>query len=46
MRYRLKLPDAVIVATALVGDTELLTNDRQLARVDGLRCGFLRLTTA
>ena len=44
--YRLKLPDAVIVATALVGDSELLTNDRQLARVNGLRCGFLRLTTA
>ncbi|MBV9267791.1 MAG: PIN domain-containing protein [Acidobacteriaceae bacterium] len=34
---QLKLPDAIIVATALVFDAELLTNDRRLQRVSGLR---------
>jgi predicted nucleic acid-binding protein len=32
-KYRLKLPDAIVCATALVTDAVLLSNDGQLARV-------------
>lgn len=37
-RYSLKLPDAVVAATALILQAELLTNDLQFSRVDGLLC--------
>jgi predicted nucleic acid-binding protein len=33
----LKLPDAIVAATALVFDAELLTNDKKLHRVQGLK---------
>ncbi|WP_084178862.1 PIN domain-containing protein [Fimbriimonas ginsengisoli] len=36
--HRLKLPDAVIVATALEFDFDLMTNDQQLSKAPGLRC--------
>jgi predicted nucleic acid-binding protein len=32
-RYRLKLPDAIVCATALATNSNLLSNDSQLARV-------------
>ena len=34
--YRLKLPDAIIAATALALKAELLTNDLKLANIAGL----------
>ena len=39
----LKLPDAIIAATALTLGAELLSNDRQLARVPGLTVTVLPL---
>lgn len=42
-QHRLRLPDAVIAATALVHGTELLTNDAQIAAVPGLRSRSLLL---
>ena len=44
--HRLKLPDALIAATALTRDAVLLTNDGQLANLPGLRCQALRLREA
>lgn len=41
--HRLKLPDALIAATALTRDAVLLTNDSQLANLPGLRCQTLKL---
>ena len=41
--HRLKLPDALIAATALTRDAVLLTNDGQLANLPGLRCQTLKL---
>ena len=40
---RLKLPDAVIAASALVLDATLLTNDQQLLALPGLRCQPIEL---
>jgi predicted nucleic acid-binding protein len=42
-QQQLKLPDAIVVATALVFDAELLTNDQKLQRVPGLRSQELML---
>ncbi len=36
-KYRLNLPDAIISATALVLEAELLTNDTSLRNIDELR---------
>jgi len=36
--HRLRVPDALIVATALELSTELVTNDLALKKVAGLRC--------
>jgi len=44
--HRLKLPDALIAATALTRDAVLLTNDGQLANLPGLRCQTLKLRGA
>jgi predicted nucleic acid-binding protein len=46
--YRLKLPDAIIAATAtaLVLDAELLTNDTRLLSVPGLRARSVPLSDA
>jgi predicted nucleic acid-binding protein len=41
--HRLKLPDALIAATAITRDAVLLTNDAQLAAVPELRCQMLKL---
>ena len=41
--HRLRLPDAIIAATALSLDAELLTNDARLAGVRGLQCRPLSL---
>ncbi|MEI6083458.1 MAG: type II toxin-antitoxin system VapC family toxin [Verrucomicrobiota bacterium] len=40
---RLKLPDAIICATALEQGVELWTNDSRLATVNVLRCRSVRL---
>jgi len=37
-RRRIKLPDAIIVATALMTKSTLYTNDRQLTAIEGLEC--------
>ena len=42
-RHGLKIPDAIIAATALVLRAELLTNDTRLARVPQLRCRAMAL---
>ena len=41
---RMKLPDAIICATALVHGAELWTNDAKLANVSGLVCRAINLT--
>ena len=40
---RLKLPDAIIAASALTQQAILLTNDQTLSAVDGLSCQSLLL---
>jgi predicted nucleic acid-binding protein len=40
---RLKLPDALIVATAISRKAVLLTNDEQLISVPGLICRRLKM---
>lgn len=42
-RNRLKLPDAIIAASALTQQAILLTNDQSFASVDGLDCKALQL---
>jgi hypothetical protein len=41
---RLKLPDAVVCATAMEFGVELWTNDANLAKVPGLICHAVKLT--
>ncbi|HEX4085969.1 MAG TPA: type II toxin-antitoxin system VapC family toxin [Chthoniobacteraceae bacterium] len=41
---RLKLPDAIVCATALEHDVELWTNDTRLAKVSGLVCRSVSLS--
>jgi predicted nucleic acid-binding protein len=41
--YRLKLPDAIIVATALTQNAVLLSNDQQLQSIKGLQCRALAI---
>lgn len=43
--HRLKLPDALIAASALTRDAVLVTNDSQLAKIPGIRCQTLKLRT-
>lgn len=45
-RFRLKTPDAIVVASALVADAVLLTNDQQLLGVEGLRARALKMREA
>jgi predicted nucleic acid-binding protein len=40
---RLKLPDAIVAATAIAFGAEVLTNDKKLGRITGLRCRALAL---
>lgn len=40
---RLKLPDAIVCATALEHGVELWTNDASLADIEGLRCQTVAL---
>ena len=35
-KYKLKIPDAIICATAISNDATLLTNDRQLFNIEEL----------
>ncbi|MBF0136877.1 MAG: type II toxin-antitoxin system VapC family toxin [Magnetococcus sp. DMHC-1] len=42
--YRLKIPDALIAASATILGAVLLTNDDQLHKVSGLICRRLELT--
>lgn len=41
---RLKLPDAIICATAIENGVDLWTNDARLAKVSGLVCRSVSLT--
>jgi predicted nucleic acid-binding protein len=43
---RLKLPDAIVCATAIEFGVELWTNDTSLANVPGLICRAVKLTKA
>jgi len=42
-RHSVKVPDAIIAATAIVFDLELLTADQRLSRLSGLRLRTLPL---
>jgi predicted nucleic acid-binding protein len=42
-RYRLKLPDAIVCATALSTNSTLLSNDAQLARVTEIMVAMVAL---
>ncbi len=44
-RHRLRIPDAIIAATAIMLDAQLLTNDAKLAALPGLRCRSLHLSS-
>jgi len=35
-KYGIKLPDSIICATALVNDSVLISNDKQLSKIEGL----------
>lgn len=39
----LKLPDAMVCATAMIAQAVLLTNDKKLHEIDGLQCRALKL---
>ena len=39
----IKLPDAMVCATAMIERAVLLTNDRKLHEIDGLQCQALEL---
>ena len=41
--HGLKVPDAIIAATALTAGAELLTNDEKFARLPGIACRTLKL---
>jgi predicted nucleic acid-binding protein len=41
LQYRLKLPDAIVCATALVEKAILLTNDKALHQIENLSCQFV-----
>jgi predicted nucleic acid-binding protein len=41
--HKLKLPDAIIVATAIAIEAELLTNDRKLQLIPGVAVRSLLL---
>lgn len=43
-KNRLKLPDAIIAASALMHDLILLTNDQAFSSIDGLVCEPLQLS--
>ncbi|TAN48364.1 MAG: PIN domain-containing protein [Methylococcaceae bacterium] len=45
-KYSLKLPDAVIAATALDWGSTLLSNDARLSRIQELSIRSLKLITA
>lgn len=42
---RIKVPDAIIAATAIVCGAVLLTNDQGLTRINGLHCRALAVRT-
>ena len=42
-KNRLKLPDAIIAASALTQQAILLTNDQSFASIEGLNCKALQL---
>ncbi len=43
-KNRLKLPDAIIAASALIHDAVLLTNDQSFSSIDELVCESLQLS--
>ncbi len=40
-KYKLKLPDAIIAATAIIHDTILITEDKDFSKIQELKCTFL-----
>jgi predicted nucleic acid-binding protein len=42
-KYRLKLPDAIVCATAIILDSDLLSNDVQLGKVRELRLSSVQI---
>ena len=42
-KYRLKLPDAIVCATAIILDSDLLSNDVQLGKVRELMLSSIQI---
>lgn len=40
-KYKLKLPDAIIAATAIIHDTILITEDKYFSKIQELKCTYL-----
>lgn len=40
-KYKLKLPDAIIAATAIIHDTILITEDKDFSKIQELKCTHL-----
>lgn len=45
-KYKFKLPDSIILATALFLDVEILSNDNHFAKVSELKCKNLELISS
>ena len=43
IELRLKTPDAIVAASALVADAVLITNDQQLLGLDGIKTSALKM---
>lgn len=44
-KYNLKLPDSIIVATAIFLDVEVLSNDQRFSKITEIKCKSLELAT-
>ena len=42
-RHRLKIPDAIVAASAAISDAVLLTNDQKLLKVGGIKTRALKM---
>jgi predicted nucleic acid-binding protein len=42
-QYGIKLPDAIVAATAIIENAVLVTNDKKLHETEGLHCQAVRL---
>lgn len=43
-KYKLKLPDSIILATARIHDVEIVTNDQEIFKIPNIKCKSIQLT--